>query len=43
LITRAAEQKIDLFQSANALIMGRTAYDGMAKPCRRPTTRCPRR
>jgi hypothetical protein len=36
------KQKIDLFESANAHIIGRTAYDAMAKPCRRPTTRSPR-
>ena len=39
----ATKQKIDLYECANAHIMGRTTYEAMAapEPCRRPTTPSP--
>jgi dihydrofolate reductase len=35
------KQKLDVYQSASAHLMGRTAYHAMAGALRRPTTRSP--
>jgi dihydrofolate reductase len=35
------KQKLDVYQRAYAHLMGRNAYEAMAGPCRRPTTRSP--
>ena len=35
------KQKLDLYESAYAHIMGRTAYEGMAGALPRPATRSP--
>jgi hypothetical protein len=35
------KQKIGVYQSAYAHIVGRAAYEAWPEPCRRPTTRSP--